>query len=331
MQGDAASKALVAFVVPAYNASATIGRSLQSLLNQTCANWQAIVVDDGSADDTAEVAGKIAEADRRVVVVRQPNRGVANARNTGIDNANARYVAFLDADDRVSNRFVEAIEDALASDDGCVFVSNVVLEPDGVTLDTPAERLQSDAFLEAALSREGFSFACWRFAFPLASVNDGGVRFTSGRAFGEDQEFSLIALVKSDGIAPLDPEKATYYYNNSNEGSATHHGTALQFDFVLAMDNVVKEARSENEMSGKLSLVVEYLEARRADALNYACSQALRNGASPSEVASQAKRAIRECRSRSMFKKRRADQDATLLRLWSISPRMAVDYIRKRR
>jgi glycosyltransferase involved in cell wall biosynthesis len=88
---------LVSAVVPACNAARTLRAAVESILLQTVGDIEVIVVDDGSEDDTAEVARAI--ADPRVRLVSQANGGASAARNTGIRHARGRYVAFLDADD----------------------------------------------------------------------------------------------------------------------------------------------------------------------------------------------------------------------------------------
>ena len=85
-------------VVPAFNVSATLAETLTSLLAQTYASFEIIVVDDGSTDDTPQIAARFA-GDRRVRVIRQANRGLAGARNTGIAAARGDVIGFCDADD----------------------------------------------------------------------------------------------------------------------------------------------------------------------------------------------------------------------------------------
>lgn len=89
---------LVSVVVPAFNVSATLAETLRSILAQTYPYFEVIVVDDGSSDSTVSIAESFAE-DCRVRIVRQPNRGLAGARNTGIAASRGDYVAFCDADD----------------------------------------------------------------------------------------------------------------------------------------------------------------------------------------------------------------------------------------
>jgi teichuronic acid biosynthesis glycosyltransferase TuaG len=90
---------LVSVLMPAYNAGRYVAESIESVRAQTLQDWELVVVDDGSADDTGEVVRRLAEADARVRYVRRPNGGQAAARNTGLGEARGRLVAFLDADD----------------------------------------------------------------------------------------------------------------------------------------------------------------------------------------------------------------------------------------
>lgn len=90
---------LISVVVPAYNAVPTLDETMRSVLRQTHADLEVIVVDDGSKDATRQMADDFAARDPRVRVISKANGGVAAARNTGIDAARGDYVALLDADD----------------------------------------------------------------------------------------------------------------------------------------------------------------------------------------------------------------------------------------
>lgn len=90
---------LVSVIVPAFNASTYIGEALESAIRQTHLNVEILVIDDGSHDDTASIVETVAARDHRVRLLRQSNKGVAAARNCGIEAARGEYVAPLDADD----------------------------------------------------------------------------------------------------------------------------------------------------------------------------------------------------------------------------------------
>jgi hypothetical protein len=91
---------LVSAIIPAHNAERFIAATLRSALAQTYPRLEVIVIDDGSRDATAAIAGRIAAQDRRVRLIRlRTNAGAARARNAGIEAATGRYIAFLDSDD----------------------------------------------------------------------------------------------------------------------------------------------------------------------------------------------------------------------------------------
>jgi glycosyltransferase involved in cell wall biosynthesis len=99
-------------VMAAYNAGPTIEASIESLLAQTFDSFELIVVDDGSTDDTTEKV-KAFEGDGRVTLVRQPNFGLAAARNTGIAVAGAELVSMLDSDDLWLPTYLERMKETL--------------------------------------------------------------------------------------------------------------------------------------------------------------------------------------------------------------------------
>lgn len=90
---------LVTIVMPAYNAVPYLSDSVRSVLAQDYTQFELLIVDDGSTDETAQLAQGFAVQDDRVRVIHQPNGGVARARNTGIEQARGSAIAFLDADD----------------------------------------------------------------------------------------------------------------------------------------------------------------------------------------------------------------------------------------
>lgn len=90
---------LVSVIVPTYNRAYCIGATIESIQRQTYADWEAIVVDDGSTDSTGELMERLSAQDARVRYIRRSNGGVAAARNTALSHARGDFVAFLDSDD----------------------------------------------------------------------------------------------------------------------------------------------------------------------------------------------------------------------------------------
>ena len=90
---------LISVVIPAYNAEQFLDETLESVLSQTYENWECIIVNDGSTDSTESVAKKWCEKDSRFRLTNKENGGLSSARNWGIKESKAEYIAFLDADD----------------------------------------------------------------------------------------------------------------------------------------------------------------------------------------------------------------------------------------
>jgi len=108
-----AATPLVSVVMPSHNSEPTLAESIRSVLQQTLADLELIVVDDGSGDGSLRIAQRCANQDPRIVVVPQANAGASAARNTGIRRARGRLLAFLDADDTWDPQFLAALTGAL--------------------------------------------------------------------------------------------------------------------------------------------------------------------------------------------------------------------------
>ncbi|MCI0390249.1 MAG: glycosyltransferase family 2 protein [Acidobacteria bacterium] len=90
---------LVSVILPTYNRADTIQRAIESIRNQTLQDWELLVVDDGSTDNTAELVTECYAGEPRVKIIRQENQGVSGARNIGLRVSAGEYLAFIDSDD----------------------------------------------------------------------------------------------------------------------------------------------------------------------------------------------------------------------------------------
>ena len=90
---------LASVIIPLYNASIYIDETVNSVINQTYKNWELIIVDDGSTDNSLDLVLTLSKKDDRIQVIKQQNLGVSIARNNGISEAKGNYIFFLDADD----------------------------------------------------------------------------------------------------------------------------------------------------------------------------------------------------------------------------------------
>ncbi|MFP7483461.1 glycosyltransferase family 2 protein [Priestia filamentosa] len=104
---------MFSIVIPIYNKESYISRTLTSVLNQTFSDFEVIIVDDGSTDNSIQVVKRF--NDERVKIVSQENKGVSSARNLGVEHAQNSYIAFIDADDIWEPKFLEAINKLILS------------------------------------------------------------------------------------------------------------------------------------------------------------------------------------------------------------------------
>lgn len=98
---------LISIIIPVYNVEKHIAKCIQSLLDQTYENFEAIIVDDGSPDNSIKIAKELAGNDSRFIFLEKENGGQGSARNMGIDYSKGLYLAFLDSDDYIESQYLE--------------------------------------------------------------------------------------------------------------------------------------------------------------------------------------------------------------------------------
>jgi glycosyltransferase involved in cell wall biosynthesis len=97
----------VSVIVPCYNDGIYLKECLDSVLNQTFSDWECIVIDNGSTDNTKEIASYFVQKDKRFIYQYQSNKGVSSARNNGIKNSRGKYIFPLDADDKIVETYLQ--------------------------------------------------------------------------------------------------------------------------------------------------------------------------------------------------------------------------------
>jgi hypothetical protein len=135
---------LVSVVIPCYKQAEYLPSAIESVVRQTLSDWEIVVVDDGSPDDTAQVFARLGAAhpEQSMTLVRQPNSGLAAARNAGISASRGLYVLPLDADDEIAETMLEATTTLLDADRSVAFVyTDAVHFREGSSEIVPAEDL----------------------------------------------------------------------------------------------------------------------------------------------------------------------------------------------
>ena len=100
---------LISVIVPVFNGAPYLSRCIDSILKQTYENLQILIIDDGSEDDSLNIAREYEGKDKRIRVFHQANQGVSSARNKGIQNADGDYLVFIVGDDYIADNMIETL------------------------------------------------------------------------------------------------------------------------------------------------------------------------------------------------------------------------------
>ena len=119
---------MVSVIVPVYNAQYSVGKCIESIINQTYKNIELILVDDGSTDDSLVICNDYAKKDSRIKVIHKSNGGVSSARNIGLNHAKGDYISFVDSDDYIDNRMYELMLENMEKNKSDVGICNLYLE-----------------------------------------------------------------------------------------------------------------------------------------------------------------------------------------------------------
>ena len=94
-------------IIPVYNAERYINKCIDSVLDQSYANWELLLIDDGSSDNSGKICDSYSRKDNRIRTIHKPNGGVSSARNLGIEQASGDFITFIDSDDWVESDYLQ--------------------------------------------------------------------------------------------------------------------------------------------------------------------------------------------------------------------------------
>lgn len=206
-------------VIPLFNKEKHIKRAVNSVLNQSYKEFELIVVDDGSTDQSFSELGKV--NDSRIRVVRQKNEGVSSARNKGIDEAKYDYIGFLDADDEWNPDFLSCIKGLIESypKAGAYATSYTIKKVDGSFRKSPCERFFPEKW--QGILDDYFKYAIVAPIITASSVvipkfvfRDVGY-FPVGINRGEDLVMWIKVALDYD-IAYYNDSCVTYYHDSDD-------------------------------------------------------------------------------------------------------------------
>lgn len=152
-------------IIPVYNVRQYLRDCLDSVLAQTCTDWEAVCVNDGSTDDSLSILREYAAKDKRIRIIDQPNGGAGTARNAGIHIAQGEYIFFLDADDWIVPDALERLSNHLYGQDLLCFSGQKYMEADGTyhqpdVLQPATYSSGMDYYNANALLSRDFQFVC---------------------------------------------------------------------------------------------------------------------------------------------------------------------------
>ena len=204
----------VSVIVPVYNTSRYLTECLKSLKKQSFTNYEAILIDDGSTDDSGIICDKFAKEDNRFKVIHKVNGGVSSARNKGLEVASSDFIFFLDSDDTMDSSMLESLYNIAMKTNADIVQSGFC---ESVFGDQYLKRYTKDEALDSLFSAKEIKGALWLCLFRRILFKD--LKFPEYIHHWED--YALIAvLIKKSNLIVTTPTK---YYNYSiREDSACH-------------------------------------------------------------------------------------------------------------
>ena len=188
----------ITVIIPVYNVEQYLRDCLDSMLNQTMSDWEAICVNDGSIDGSAIILEEYARKDERIKVIEQSNGGLSAARNAGMKVAKGDYVLFLDSDDWLEPNALDVLSEQLDGEDMLCFSGRRFFEATNSynQSDVLLEKTYQsgmDYYNENALQHRDFAFVCVVLrAYKRSFLTENNLVFKAG-IFHEDNLFTPIA------------------------------------------------------------------------------------------------------------------------------------------
>ncbi len=239
---------LISIIIPCYNSSKTIERTLQSINNQKYKNIEVIVVDDGSKDNLKETlnASKFSKK-LTIKYFKQENGGVSSARNYGIEKAKGEYIFFLDSDDVYNPNFIEKSVNIIEKNGADTIISlwdrNIErVEKNTVQkLGNEINLCRNDGMKYFMYNKENITFGGLLYKRDILEKEN--LRFELNTKYGEDLEFAWKYLCNCSSVI-LIPEKMYGYYNNPS--SAINTIVWEKTDLIKAMNRVANYMEKNN-------------------------------------------------------------------------------------
>lgn len=231
----------VSFIIPVYNSEVYIAKCLDSILCQTYKDFEIICVNDGSYDNSLNILENYKYKDGRIKIITQNNGGPSKARNTGINNSNGKYIAFIDADDYIDKNYLNnLIYDLKDSDMSmCNYVE---------INRTGKHNVDIFKFLDDGISENNINVInevisgpgglVWGKLFSKEIIKKNNIKFNEKFNMCEDLLFVTEFIVKATRVKKVN--KNIYIHNKCNENSITANYNSEMFFYQLKIQEKIK-------------------------------------------------------------------------------------------
>lgn len=263
---------LVSVIMPVYNGEKYLSQAIESILNQTFSNLELIIVDDGSSDGSVAIVEKYQQQDKRVILIRQENRGVSSARNKALKFVQGEWVYFIDCDDVYFPNYIERMMEVsnLTGADYicCNFDMGYCLN---LTTYMPCKNEEIVVFEHDSIS--AFDYLCAQGVGTSLSIKHISthlikkfdISFDTTMTYGEDLFFCWKACLVSKKVAYL-PEKLYFYRQTVNSAVSKVHPKLFE-KYNCAFEDMEQFAISNNLMCNELKKSMEVSLIQRLPAL----------------------------------------------------------------
>jgi glycosyltransferase involved in cell wall biosynthesis len=236
---------LFSIITPAYNLENIIGATIESVLNQGYKNFEYIIINDGSIDNTLIKIENYAKLDSRIRVFSKENGGVSSARNLGIEKSKGEYLLFLDGDDIIESSLLEDSYKILKTNKVDMYSFGYVhLDSNGQKIKSYSKEeyngkvFSGDKFLEKYLYKKIDQHICSAIV-KRDIITENDFKFNIKTKVAEDTEFIIKIMSKSKTVYYNSYEYFKYYYR---DGSAVNRKIKREnFDVYVRIDDYLKE------------------------------------------------------------------------------------------
>ena len=235
---------MISIIIPIYNAEKELDRMLTSIQRQSMTDYEVIMIDDGSRDNSEIICKKFVSRDQRFHYFYQENKGVSVARNNGMSRARGEYIAFVDADDEIDPNYLEVLLEACKHSD--IAVCDVVIEKNGKEIGRfTGERdgVTREEAINLLLKRRIINSGPYAKLYRRNVI--GKVEFPLMKTY-EDILFNLHAFFNANSIS-ITP-KTQYHYIENSKGAMSTLNKAVSIDIIVASDQILQFITRKNSM-----------------------------------------------------------------------------------